>query len=326
MRVGTIGTGFITTWFLDCWLQFEGNKCEAVYSRNFNTGKELAEKYNVEKIYTSLEDFFVDPLIDVVYIASVNSLHYDHALMALNAGKHVILEKPFTSTIDECRHLMEVAKKNNLVLFEGITNCYLPHMKVIKETLQQIEPIRVIECNMSQISRKYHQFKQGELPNVFNPEFSGGALGDLNSYNIHFVTELFNMPKKFTYYANIVKGIDISGCVLMQYDGFVASCIAAKDSNCDNRIVIQGEKGTITVLSSAAVLKNVEVKIDSEIQTYDLQSEHELTHYYYIEQFLRIIKEKDFEYAIKRLNHTFDVMKILQGARDDARIVFKADR
>ena len=179
MKVATVGTGFIVEWFLTSVEQNEGAKCVAVYSRKETTGRKLADQYHVEKVYTDFTEMLKDAEIDTVYVASPNSLHYHYALEALQAGKHVICEKPFTSTVDELKHLIQVAKAKRLFLFEAIVTRHMPNYRIIREHVEQLGKIRMIQCNFSQYSSRYDKFLAGENPNVFNPAFSGGAVMNL---------------------------------------------------------------------------------------------------------------------------------------------------
>ena len=114
MKIGTIGSGRIVHNILDAVAVTEGMCCEAVYSRNFETGKELADKYGVKKVYTKLADLMEDKEVDFIYVASPNSLHYEQAKMALEYGKNVICEKPFTATRETAAELVRMAKVKGL--------------------------------------------------------------------------------------------------------------------------------------------------------------------------------------------------------------------
>lgn len=230
MKMGTIGTGMITEW-LNTAFQDNGLECTAVYSRKEETGRRLADKYNMPKVYTDLDAMLHDEELDCIYIASPNSLHYPQAMRALEAGKNVILEKPFVSTIEECRTLIDTAKKHHRFLFEAITVPYNPNYQKIKERIGDLGSLKMVQCNFSQYSSKYDKFKNNENPNVFNPQFSGGALMDINIYNAHFIIGLFGAPKALRYVPNIAaNGIDTSGILVFDYDGFLACGIGCKDS------------------------------------------------------------------------------------------------
>ena len=108
MKIGTIGTGSITDWVMGQLLEYEENEYVAIYSRKQETAQTLAEKYHVEKIYTDLDEMLKDDEIDCIYVASPNSLHYEHAKKAMLANKNVIVEKPFCSNVQECEELIEL--------------------------------------------------------------------------------------------------------------------------------------------------------------------------------------------------------------------------
>ena len=114
MRIGTIGSGFIVRYILENIAKTDGISCEAVYSRKLETGQKLANEFHVSKVYTDLDEMCQDDSIDMIYIASPNSLHYGHAKKALQYGKHVICEKPFTPTVEEAKELIDLAKEKHV--------------------------------------------------------------------------------------------------------------------------------------------------------------------------------------------------------------------
>lgn len=187
MKIGTIGTGFITNWFIESMNEVEVNSCIAICSRRETNARELAERFHIGKIYTDVRLMMEDDEIDTVYIASPNNLHFSYAKLALENHKNVILEKPFVSNVSECKILIQMAKEAHLFLFEAITTRYLPNVSYIKKQLSRLGSIHMVACNMSQRSRKYEQLLQGNTPNVFNTKYSGGALMDINVYNIQLM-------------------------------------------------------------------------------------------------------------------------------------------
>lgn len=324
MNVGTIGTGGITTWFLTCW-QETGNSCYAIYSRSQQSGEALRRKFQGNIVYTDVDAFLADERIDVVYVASPNSLHFQHAKQALLAGKHVILEKPFTSTIAECEELIQLAQAHDLFLMEGITVMDLPNGKLLASLLPEIGPVRMAVANMSKVSSKYHAYLHGEKPNVFQTSYSGGALMDLNVYNLHLMTMLFGLPEQVFYMARKQDGIDFSGCMTLRYPSHLAICIASKDSDADSFVEVQGELGYLHVCSASSTVSSIELHKHGDIRIYQ-QQEHELTHIYYLRSFLQMIKKRDFAERDRRLRHTLEVMRLLVEARLSAAIVFEADQ
>ena len=324
MNVGTIGTGQITSWFLSCWKE-AGNECHAVYSRSKERGEQLREAFEGTVVYTELDQFMADERMDVVYIASPNSLHFSHAKKALLARKHVILEKPFTSTLEECEELIQLAMERNLFLMEGITVVDLPNVKMLSSLLARIAPVHMAVANMSKVSSKYPAYQKGEHPNVFQTKYSGGALMDLNVYNLHLMTTLFGMPQYIDYHANRKEGLDFSGCATLGYEDFMAVCIASKDSEAQSFVEIQGEHGYLHIPSAAATVSKIELVTQNGKREFFQRQDHELTHIYYIREFMRMVEEKDHRECMCRWNHTKEVMSLLREARRCADIIFEAD-
>ncbi|MEI2405688.1 Gfo/Idh/MocA family protein [Niallia taxi] len=325
MKIGTIGTGFIVDAFLAAVDSTAEAVCTAMYSRKQETAKTLADKYEISTIYTSLDELFEDNEVEVVYVASPNSLHYYHAKQALEHGKHVICEKPFTSTVKELDTLIALAKQKNLMLFEAITTIHLPNFQLVKENLNKLGQIKLVQCNYSQLSSRYNSLLAGETPNVFNPEFSGGSLVDINIYNLHFVMNLFGAPEQISYTANKhANGIDTSGVLVLNYPDFIAECAGAKDTNSMNFALIQGEKGYIHVESGANGCRRVylhtgasKVELNSQTTTNNL--------YYELVAFQDIFKRKDYEQCYQLLDYSHSVLEQVVAARKDAGIKFAAD-
>ena len=131
MKIGTIGSGEIVCKFLDGVSKTDGVSCEAVYSRSKEKGETLAAGYGVSKIYTQLEALMKDEQVDCIYVASPNSLHYEQTKMALEHGKNVICEKPFTTTFKKAKELVALAKDKGLFLFDAVPPSFLPNFKAV---------------------------------------------------------------------------------------------------------------------------------------------------------------------------------------------------
>lgn len=326
MKVATIGSGFIVEWFLTALNDIEGASCEAVYSRKVETAKPLADKFQIDKIYTDLDEMYADSNIEFIYIASPNSLHFEHALQALKHGKHVICEKPFTSTARETKELIDLAKHNELMLFEAISTIHLPNYQIVKEEVKKLGKLKLVQCNYSQYSSRYKKLLDGETQNVFNPTFSGGALADINIYNLHFVMNLFGVPDSVCYTANLHEnGIDTSGVLVMKYPDLIAECVGAKDSNSMNFVLIQGVNGYIHVEDGANGCKKVISCIDDKVTELNSQTKSNwLT--YELAVFNNIFQSKDFARCYELLDYSCDVMKIFEQARKSGKIYYPADQ
>ena len=314
MNLGIVGAGMIVKDFLSFTHELPEIKLEAIVARNIENLKNLQSIYNIKEIFTDLDECLSSPSIDTIYVAVPNNLHYSVAKKALEAGKNVICEKPFTLDYHETVELFELAESKNLILIEAITNQYLPNYLEIKENLSQIGNIRLVECNFSQLSSRYEAFKKGIIAPVFDKNQGGGVLGDLNIYNIHFVVGLFGAPKNSEYYPNIVREVDTSGILILEYDEFKVVCIAAKDTYNNSYANIQGDKGLIKVIGTLNevpnyIIKNneVEMKVNKNIHKHRMYSE--------FKKFIDVIDNKDFDFMQKQKVHSLAVMEIFDKSR-----------
>lgn len=324
-KVALCGTGMISEWFIQSAKQVEGIKVVAIHSRSSDTAQAFAVKYNIEKTFIDYDLLLKDPEIDMIYIGLPNSLHYEVAVKAIKAKKHVIVEKPFTSNMTEFIQLVQLAYDNNVKLFEMNRILQLPNYQIIRDHLKDIAPIRVITWNYSQYSRKYNDLLNGVYRNVFTPEFSGGSLVDLGVYGVHFVTGLFGSPQDITYIATqLPNTIDTSGNLILKYDGAIASLVQSKNSKADNRITIQGEKGTLTVSGTPWILEQVELDTDHKELINVKQSLNPMA--YNLIEFVRILNEKDEVAYRAQLDHIQAVQMILDAARKSAGIIYTADK
>lgn len=314
MNLGIVGAGMIVKDFLSFTHELPEIKLEAIVARNIENLKNLQSMHNIKEIFTDLDECLSSPSIDTIYVAVPNNLHYSVAKKALEAGKNVICEKPFTLDYHETVELFELAESKNLILIEAITNQYLPNYLEIKENLSQIGNIRLVECNFSQLSSRYEAFKKGIIAPVFDKNQGGGVLGDLNIYNIHFVVGLFGAPKNSEYYPNIVREVDTSGILILEYDEFKVVCIAAKDTYNNSYANIQGDKGLIKVIGTLNevpnyIIKNneVEMKVNKNIHKHRMYSE--------FKKFIDVINNKDFDFMQKQKEHSLAVMEIFDKSR-----------
>lgn len=314
MNLGIVGAGMIVKDFLSFSHELPEIKLEAIVARNIENLKNLQNTYNIKQIYTDLDECLSSPSIDTIYVAVPNNLHYSVAKKALEAGKNVICEKPFTLDYNETVELFQLAESKNLILIEAITNQYLPNYLEIKENLSKIGNIRLVECNFSQLSSRYEAFKKGIIAPVFDKNQSGGVLGDLNIYNIHFVVGLFGAPKNSKYYPNIVREVDTSGILILEYDEFKVVCIAAKDTYNNSYANIQGDKGLIKVIGTLNEVPNyiikykeVEMKVNKNIHKHRMYSE--------FKKFIDVIDNKDFDFMQIQKEHSLAVMEIFDKSR-----------
>ena len=316
MRVGITGAGMTVPWFLEAAELIPEMEIGALFARKEEQRKELCEKYHIPAAYDSYEKLLADESLDVLYLPLPNSLHYSFAKQALEAGKHLIMEKPFTVTYAEAKELAELAESKGLLLFEAVTNQYNPNYEKVRELLPGLGDMKIVQLNYSQYSSRYDAFKQGIVAPVFDPEKAGGALLDLNVYNIHFVTGLFGEPQSVHYYPNMERGVDTSGILILEYPSFKCSCIAAKDCGAPLSINIQGDKGCIFSHSNAGRFEEFSYQENKKENVhYALVDTQRSVFYDELRAFTDYWVRDDRAEFQKRLEQSLIVMKVLDRAR-----------
>lgn len=327
MKVGIAGTGKIVREFLNMQKDQERIEVTALVCRpqSEKTGRELVEQYGIPVLYTDYETFLKEAEMDAVYLGIVNQMHAFYAEKALLAGRNVIDEKPFTSTVKEAEKLVRLAREKHLFLLEAITLLHFPNYHYIQEHLKDLGKITMVQANFSQYSSRYDKYLAGEVLPAFDPAASGGSLMDINIYNLHFTAGLFGMPESVHYYPRIgFNGIDTSGTAVLEYPDFHAVLSGAKDSDSPGYAIVQGEKGYIKVNGIPSQVAELTVRINGETRTFtENRSAHRMVDE--MLEFDRILTEKDWEKADRLLEHSLTVMKILETARKSGGIHFPAD-
>lgn len=328
MKLGIMGHGPIVGGFLEAAGRVRQAELCAIYNRPSSAaeGAALAARYQIPSTYQDFDAFLEDTTVDTVYIALPNSLHYSYALRVLEAGKHAIVEKPFTANAAQAAHLAETARAKGLFIFEAITVCYLPHVQKLRELLPRIGDLSLVQCNYSQYSGRYDRLMEGQRTNMFDLRFAGGSLMDLNSYNIHFAVFLFGEPASIHYYPRIGPGgIDTAGIAVLQYDSFTVSCAAAKDSSSPCFAMVQGRQGCLSIDGPVNASPSLTLEMrGGHTEHFSLQTgEDRLV--YELTEMERILSEHDVTAHDRLLSHSLLVARVLETARRSAGILFPCD-
>ena len=222
MKLLIAGAGYIVQDWLPLTPRLHNLELTGIVATPNNDGTvyELAKKYHIENVYTNYDEALAENDCNTVYVAVPNSLHYEFVKKALNAGKNVICEKPFTLNYAQFKELKDLALAKDLVLVEAITSIYLSNFSLMKQQLENLGTIKIVSLNYSQYSHRYDNFKKGIVEPAFDPKKGGGALMDLNIYNIHLLAGLFGMPQHVHYMANMARGVDTSGILTLDYGDF----------------------------------------------------------------------------------------------------------
>ena len=324
IRLATIGTNFITDWFMEGVQELEEIKLTAVYSRNLEKGKQFAAKYGVEKVYNNYEEMAQDPEIDAVYVASPTYMHYAHSITMINYGKHVLCEKPVCSNREELDILTQAAKEQGVVFMEAMKNVHSPGFYAMMDNLHKIGTIRRATIQYCQYSSRYDKFKNGIIENAFNPKLSNGALMDIGSYCIHFLASLFGKPEKILADSIFLEnGVDGAGSVIASYGDKQAEIIYSKITDSKLPTEIQGEKGCM-IIEECPIIKKITILYRNG-EKEELQFEkRDNPMLYETKDFIELIKKHKVDHEFLRSSEI--EMDITDEVRRQTGIIFPADK
>lgn len=239
---GVLGTGNIAKKFVADLAYTNSHMAYAVGSRNEESAKNFADRFLCSKYYGSYEDLVLDTEIDAVYVASHSTMHYEHMLLALRAGKHVLCEKPFVMNAKDAKHIFEVAKEYNLLVMEAMWSRYLPIMNDIRESVRAIGDIKFVGLTHGRFFNKDPEFR------LFSRQFGGGSLFDLGIYGLSMASMLLGKPKEIDSTALLgINGLDEQTSVMMKYESAQCSMTFSNTISLPNTAVISGENGRIEI-------------------------------------------------------------------------------
>lgn len=326
MKLGIVGSGKIVQEFLPWLASCRAFEVAALCStqRSADKAAALCAQYGVPLHVTDYGQLLA--AVDVVYIALPNLLHTSYAKAALEAGRHVIVEKPLAPCASEAAALSALARRNGCFLFEAVTTQYLENYRKLRQLLPRVGQVKLVQCNFSQYSSRYDGFCAGQTAPVFDPQQAGGALMDLGVYNVSYIVGLFGEPQQVHYAANLERGIDTSGILTMDYRSFKAVSIAAKDCAAPPRYVIQGTRGYLLQKSTANFCGPVTLHLnDGREEHFSLNGKRPRCAAEF-EVIAHAIATGDQELCSGMLETSLAVSRVLTAARQTAGIKFPCDK
>lgn len=244
MKFGIIGPGNIAQRFAVACSQVEGVTLEAVASTKWEKARQFADKFGVKKAYGSHEELIEDQEIDAIYIAVINTLHYEIAKKCLMAGKAVLCEKPMCLSVKETESLIRIAGENHVLLMEGMWTVFLPCIQQAKKWMQngRIGTVKYMESKFS----FYNPLNPAGR--LFAKELGGGGALDVGIYCLAF-SLFMNSAKLESCNASCYvgsTGVDEMGSAILQFaDGVVSNCTFGIQATLDDTAVICGDRGFI---------------------------------------------------------------------------------
>lgn len=322
-KVGIIGAGWIAEKMAEALAPLEDYCVYAIASRSIGKATEFAGRWNIPKAYGSYEDMVKDNDVDLVYIATPHSHHFPHAMLALNAGKPVLVEKAFTANAAEAEELIEIARSKGLFITEAIWTRYMPLSHKVKEIMESgiIGKPRVITATLCYMM----EFKE----RILRPDLCGGALLDLGVYALNFARMYFgtDIIRTVSNCHMGPTGIDLQECISLSYaDGKMANLQAGTLCLNDRQGIINGTEGYIRV-DNINCPEVVEVYRNYELAARYTKPEDMVNGYeYQVIEARRCIEAGLPESPMMPHQETLDIMKQMDGLRKEWGVVYPMDR
>jgi predicted dehydrogenase len=245
-RWGILGTGGIARQFTRD-LLLDGHAVAAAGSRTREGAERFAALFELPAAHASYEALVADPSVDLVYVATPHPFHYPHARLALEAGKHVLVEKPFTLNAAQAQALVALAADRKLLVLEAMWTRWLPHMV----RLRHIIAAGTIGEPRSMSADHTQRLPDDPGHRINALELGGGALLDLGVYPVSFASELFGAPQAVHAIATFRQtGADAQVATMFRYPGGqIATTYSASTTRGPNVAVVLGSEGRIEINS-----------------------------------------------------------------------------
>ena len=244
MKIGILGAGKISHSTVPAMIGLKEIECYAVASRSLEKAQEFARQYGFQKAYGSYEEMMHDPEVELVYVATPHSHHFEHMMLCMEHGKAVLCEKAFTMNADQARKIMEYSREHGIFAAEAIWPRYMPSRRMIDDVIASgvIGKVNTLTANLSYV---IHQ-----VPRIYEPALAGGALLDIGVYGInfalmHFGTDIDRVESSVQLMPSGVDGMET--ITIFYRDGRMAVLTHSVYARSDRKGIIHGDEGYIVV-------------------------------------------------------------------------------
>jgi len=324
MKLGIIGAGNIAYTVSPAMMALPEIDCYAVSSRNLEKAEKFAETVGFEKAYGSYEAMLADPEVELVYVATPHSHHYEHMMMAIQQGKHILCEKAFTLNADQARKIRAAAAEKGVYVAEAIWTRYMPSRKVIDEVLASgiIGNPNTLTANLSYVI--------GHKERIIRPELAGGALLDIGLYGLNFAFMHFgtDIERVETSVQMTDTGVDAMETITIFYkDGRMAVLTHSVYCRSDRKGIIHGDKGYMVVenINNPQSLAVYDLQ-DQQIAFYDF-AEGQINGYEYeFQESVAAIRAGKLESDSMPMEETVYVMEFMDAIRKQWNMVYPQEK
>ena len=242
---GIIGTGGIANAFAKDLSYLKDHRIAAVGSRTIINAQNFASKYSGCVGYASYSELVEDATLDGIYIATPQNFHVEHTILALDAGKPVLCEKPFAINTSEVELMVNTAIQNQLTLIEAMWTRFLPHIEIVRKIIESgvLGNIHTLQADHGQ------HLSESNKPRLWEPALGGGALLDLGIYVVSFAHLILGVPDKITAKSNFTdKGVDEQTSAIFEYkNGAQAILNTTLRNSTPCRAIVSGVNGWLEI-------------------------------------------------------------------------------
>lgn len=314
---GIIGAGHIAGSFAKGLKALPNARCYAIASRDGEKAASFAAEYGFEKSYDSYQAMLQDPQVDIVYVATPNNLHYTHTMMALDAGKHVLCEKPFAITCSQAMTMMRVSREKNLFLMEALWSRFLPSMITASKLLGEGVVGKPL---LLQAEFGIHPVYD-ENSRLFDPKLGGGSIADIGIYPIFLALFLFGDPLSMDVSSiPAPTGVDMTTTIVMTHrEGRMSVLTSSFAFDMESDAKITGDAGRLRLCrmfhtpTKLMLRRNVE-EAETEIPVEMVGNGYN----YEAAEVMRCIDEGLIESDIWNHSQTLRLLDIVERATKDA--------
>lgn len=314
MNVGILGAGGIASTMARTLNGMKDATAYAVASRDPERAQRFAKEYQVEKAYGSYEEMLEDDKVDLVYIATPHSHHFEHGKLCIAHGKPVLCEKAFTVNAAQARELLDAAKEKGVFITEAIWTRYMPSRKIITDMIEsgELGEVQMLSANLC--------YRLTDRERLIKPELAGGALLDLGVYPLNFASMFFgNDIEKIT--STCVKfetGVDGQDAMILTYkDGRMATLYAGMYASSEQNGMIYGSKGYL-IAHNINNIDRIEVFSSDRKLIRTINVPEQITGYEYeVEACIRALKEGKTECEEMPHSETIQMMEWMDAIRAD---------
>ena len=310
---GILGPGGIARALAKDLTLLEGHTIGAVGSRSISNAQSFADQFG-GTAYGSYEELVSDSTIDAIYVATPHPAHHDNVILALNAGKPVLCEKPFAVNAKEAQAMVDAASRNKVALMEAMWSRFLPHYAKVREIIASgvLGPILSIHADHGQ------RLADQNIPRLIEPQLAGGALLDLGIYPISFAHMILGNPLSINSTAVMTdKGVDAQTSMIFTYENGAQSILTTtmiEQTPC--RAVVAGLNGWLEIdrtfynPASMRVVLN-DGSVTQHPSTYTGHGLREQA-----ESFKQIVQSGKMQSDVLSWQDTIDIMKTMDTVRE----------